>query len=282
MKTLEAKPFDQNAENWKRENRLFISTVLEAGASGQNRIGTPYVRTHSEVIKQFDSFSMLNLLFLVRNRHCWSRKAFPRQMTPQSREKTAKTAVFRSADRHEKLYGRSRLYASAQGRHETGGVLSLFSRLSFDISIKNSVRRWSSDFQGLFRVKIRKMAQGSDDLSTLPLSLKCDFFENSHPPKRILFVSLGFCELLRWSLTVPLHVAVFVLPILPMLASLLKIQYGIKQTSAQYCCIHSCRLSSCTLTQTSSTHCISFLADGFARKSSHGGLFRSLKRQKAL
>ena len=39
MKTVEAKPFDQNAENWKRENRLFTSTVLEAGASGQNRIG---------------------------------------------------------------------------------------------------------------------------------------------------------------------------------------------------------------------------------------------------
>ena len=51
--------------------------------------------THSEVIKQFDSFSLLKLLFLVRNWHCWSRKAFTRQMTPQSREKTAKTAVFR-------------------------------------------------------------------------------------------------------------------------------------------------------------------------------------------
>ena len=46
-----------------------------------------------------------------------------------------------TADRHEKLYGRSGLYASAQGRHETGGVLSLFSSLSFDISIKNSVQR---------------------------------------------------------------------------------------------------------------------------------------------
>ena len=53
------------------------------------------VRTHSEVIEQFDSFSLLKLLFLVRNWHCWSRKAFPRRMTPQSREKTAKTAVFR-------------------------------------------------------------------------------------------------------------------------------------------------------------------------------------------
>ena len=43
------------------------------GASGQNRI----VRTHSEVIEQFDSFSLLKLLFLVRNWHCsricWSR-----------------------------------------------------------------------------------------------------------------------------------------------------------------------------------------------------------------
>ena len=39
MKTVEAKPFDQNAENWKRENRLFTSNVLEAGASGQNQIG---------------------------------------------------------------------------------------------------------------------------------------------------------------------------------------------------------------------------------------------------
>ena len=36
--------------------------------------------------------------------------------------------------------------------------------------MKNSVQRESSDFQGLFRVKIRKMAQGSNDLSTLPLN----------------------------------------------------------------------------------------------------------------
>ena len=53
------------------------------------------VRTHSEVVEQFDSFSLLKLLLLVRKWHCWSQKAFPRQMTPQSRGKTAKTAVFR-------------------------------------------------------------------------------------------------------------------------------------------------------------------------------------------
>ena len=98
---------------------------------------------------------------------------------PKAEKKLRKRRFFDTADRHEKLYGRSRLYASAQGRHETGGVLSLFSRLSFDISIKNSVQRSSSDFQGLFRVKIRKMAQGSDDLSTLPLTLLELFVERS-------------------------------------------------------------------------------------------------------
>ena len=34
------------------------------------------VRTHSEVFEQFDSFSLLRLLFLVRNWHCWSQQAF--------------------------------------------------------------------------------------------------------------------------------------------------------------------------------------------------------------
>ena len=86
-----------------------------------------------------------------------------------------KRRFFDTADMHEKLYGRSRLYASTQGRHETGGVLSLFSSLSFDISIINNVQRWSLDFQGLFRVKIRKVAQGSNDLSTLPSSVSSKF-----------------------------------------------------------------------------------------------------------
>ena len=34
------KKHNQNTENWKWENRLFTSTALEAGASGQNRIST--------------------------------------------------------------------------------------------------------------------------------------------------------------------------------------------------------------------------------------------------
>ena len=52
------------------------------------------VRTHSEVIEQFDSFSLLKLLFLVRNWHCRSLKAFPRQMTLQSREKNCENGGF--------------------------------------------------------------------------------------------------------------------------------------------------------------------------------------------
>ena len=126
------------------------------------------VRTHSEVIEQFDSFSLLKLLFLVRNGHYSSRKAFPRQMAPQSREKTAKTAVFRHRWQAWKVVRSIAAVRQRPRTPRTCGVLSLFSSLSFDISIKNSVQRWSSVFQGLFRVKIRKMAQGSNDLSTLP------------------------------------------------------------------------------------------------------------------
>ena len=166
MKTLEAKPFDQNAENWKRENRLFTSTALEAGASAQNQIGTHALRSHRTV---WFVFHCSNSCFLLETGIAGHERLLLAKWHPKSEKKLRKRPFFDSADRHEKLYGRSRLYASAGGRHETGGVLSLFSSLSFDISTKNSMQRWSSDFQGLFCVKIRKMAQGSNDLSTLPL-----------------------------------------------------------------------------------------------------------------
>ena len=117
-----------------------LNALLVQSAFGAH-FGVPHLFSREKKMNRRHSFLLLKLLFLVRNWHCWSRKAFPRQMTPQSREKTAKTAVFATADRHEKLYGRLRLYASAQRRNETGGVLSLFSSLSFDISIKNSLQR---------------------------------------------------------------------------------------------------------------------------------------------
>ena len=165
MKTLEAKPFEQNAESWKWENWLFTSTVLAAGASGLNRISTHALRSHRTVWFVFTAQTVVSykkLALLV------TKGFYSSYDTAKPRKKLRRRPFFDIADRHEKLYGRSRLYASTQGRQETGGVLSLFSSLSFDISIKNSVQKSSSDFQGLFRVKIRKMALGSNDLSTLP------------------------------------------------------------------------------------------------------------------
>ena len=60
MRTLEAKPFDQNVENWKRENRLFTSTMLAAGASGQNRIGMQALRSHRTVLFVFAAQTLVS------------------------------------------------------------------------------------------------------------------------------------------------------------------------------------------------------------------------------
>ena len=106
------------------------------------------VLTHSDVIEQFYPFSLLKLLFLVRNWHCWSRKALLANWHLIAEKKLRRRPFFHKADGHEKLCGRSLLYTSVQERHETGGVFSLFSSLSFDI--EKSVKRWSLDVYGLF------------------------------------------------------------------------------------------------------------------------------------
>ena len=51
---------------------------------------------------------------------------FPRHAKSIKSKKFEHYVWHPAADRHEKFYGRSRLYASAQRRHITGGVLSLF------------------------------------------------------------------------------------------------------------------------------------------------------------
>ena len=129
------------------------------------------VRTHSEVIEQFDSFSLLKLLFLVRNWHCWSRKAFTRQMTPQIREETAKTAVFRQRWQAWKVV---RSIAAVRQRPRTPRnwrcSFAFFESFLWHFNKKQHA-------EVIFRlsrpvcVKIRKMAQGSNDLSTLPLTV---------------------------------------------------------------------------------------------------------------
>ena len=166
MKTLEAKPFDQNAENWKPENRLFISTVLEAGASGQNRTGTHALRTHRTVWFVFAAQTLVSCCETGITRQ---ERLFLAKWHPKAEKKTAKMAVFRHRWQAWKVV---RSIAAVRQRPRTPRnwrCSFAFSSLSLDISIKNSVQRWSSDFQGLFHVKIRKMAQGSNDLSTLPL-----------------------------------------------------------------------------------------------------------------
>ena len=80
----------------------------------------------------------------------------------------------------EKLSQMNRSIAAVlQGRHETAGVLSLFSRFSSDISVKKKACRADLQvfkacfffFFFVFIAKIRKTALGSNDLSTLPLLL---------------------------------------------------------------------------------------------------------------
>ena len=120
------------------------------------------VRTHSEVIEQFPSFRCSKFLFLVRNWHLWSRKAFARQITPQRREKKLRNGGFSTPLTGMKgcTVDRGCKPAPIEGRHETVGVLSLISSLSFDISIKTAGRGDLSDFQGLFRVKKKKKKTG--------------------------------------------------------------------------------------------------------------------------
>ena len=106
MKTPEAKPFDQKCRKLKARK----STVYNRPCSRPAPRGKiESIRRHSEVIKQFDSFSLLKLLLklllFVRNWHCWSPKAFLRQTSKP--KKNCKDGRFSNiADRHEKLYGR--------------------------------------------------------------------------------------------------------------------------------------------------------------------------------
>ena len=213
--------------------------MLEAGASGQNRIGTHALRSHRRSLIRF---RCSNSCFLLETGIAGHERLSLAKWHPEAEKKLRKRAVFRhrwqawkvvrsiAAVRQrpmtprnwrysfaffESCYRTPRFNTSSQPNQQTlntslpNSKLSLFTSLvvsrktkqhgalvitqcvlcmrkvcracmrrvcmtflhslSFDISIKNSAQRWSSDFQGLFHVKIRKMAQGSNDLSTLPL-----------------------------------------------------------------------------------------------------------------
>ena len=101
MKTLEAKPFDQNAENWKRQNRLFTSTVLAAGASGQSRIGAHALRSHRTVWFVFAAQTWLLLETGIAGHERFSLAKWH----PKAKKKLRRWPFFDITDRHEKLYG---------------------------------------------------------------------------------------------------------------------------------------------------------------------------------
>ena len=171
MKTLEAKPFDQNAENWKRET----STVYIDRARGR-RLGAKsnrYARTQKSS-NSLIRFRCSDSCFLLEIGIADHEKLFLAKWHPKPR-KNCEKGCFSTPLRGMKVV-RSIAAVRQRPRTPPNWRCSLaFSSLSFDISIKNSVQRWSSDFQGLFCVKIRKMAQGSNDLSTLQLIIMSGF-----------------------------------------------------------------------------------------------------------
>ena len=117
------------------------------------------VRTQPEVIEQLNSFSLLKLLFLVWNWHCCRERLFLAKWHPKPRKKTAKAAVFRQRWQAWKVV-RSIAALGQRPRMPRNCRCSFAFFESFLWHFnKNNVQRWSSDFQGLFRVKIRKMAQ---------------------------------------------------------------------------------------------------------------------------
>ena len=94
MKTPEAKPFNQNAENRKRENRLFTSTVLEAGASGQNRIR--YTRTQKSS-NSLIRFRCSNSCFLLETGIAGHERLFLAKWHPKPRKKNCENGRFSTA-----------------------------------------------------------------------------------------------------------------------------------------------------------------------------------------
>ena len=167
MKMLEAKPFDKKAENWKRENQLLISTVLAAGTSRQNRIGAHTLRSHWTgwfVFAAQTIVSCKKLALLVT-------KGFSSPNDTPKPRKNCEDGCFSTSLIGMKSCTVDRGCTPApKDTTKLAVFFRFFMSLSFDISMKNSVQRWSSDFQGPIHVKVRKMALGSNGLSTLPLN----------------------------------------------------------------------------------------------------------------
>ena len=89
MKTLVAKPFYQNAENWKRENRQFTSTVLVAGTSAKSNRYAHTQKSSNSLIR----FRCSNSCFLLETDIAGHERLF-RQMTPKAEKKNCEDGRF--------------------------------------------------------------------------------------------------------------------------------------------------------------------------------------------
>ena len=168
MKMLEAKPFDQNAENWKRENRLFTSTVLEAGASGQNRIGTHALRSHRTV---WFVFAAQTLCFLLETCIADQERLLLAKWHPKAEKKKRRNGGFSTPLTCMKSCTVDRGCTPAP---KDARKLVVFFRFFFESFLWHFNKKQRAEM--IFRLsrlvwckKNRKMARGSNDLSTLPL-----------------------------------------------------------------------------------------------------------------
>ena len=90
---------------------------------GKIEIGTHALRSHRRSLIRF---RCSNSCFLLETGIAGHERLSLAKWHPEAEKKLRKRPFFDTADRHEKLYGRSRLYASAQWRLETGGFLFAF------------------------------------------------------------------------------------------------------------------------------------------------------------
>ena len=105
-----------------------------------------YVTKHSEVIVEFELFSLLKLPCPFWNVRRWSIKAFAFQMRLKRREVASKTFAFRHRRKALKAI-RSITAVSAQGGHETVGVRLLAFVWNFNEIIKKPLQACIQSFK---------------------------------------------------------------------------------------------------------------------------------------
>ena len=133
MKTLEAKPFDQNAEKLKaRKSTVYIDRARDRRLGKKSNRYARTQKSSNSLIR----FRCPNSCFLLETGIAVHERLFLAKWHPEAEKKLPKRRFFDTADRHEKLYGRSGLYATPKDATKLAVFFRFFSSLSFEISIK--------------------------------------------------------------------------------------------------------------------------------------------------